>query len=247
MECDQYKAKLNPYLDAELSPEDSRGVESHLQACESCLAEMQAQRRLKRELRMAGKRYAPRLEFRRRLEAKIIPPQKSRWFTGWVPSLALASLALLVAFGGWNQLRHRQASPITAELTDMHTATLASANRVDVLSTDRHTVKPWFQGRIPFTFNLPELKDSGFTLLGGRVSYLQQQPAAHLLFEIRKHEISVFIQQDQPERNADFRVDENYNGFTIRGWKTAGLRYFLVTDASPQDADALVRLLKTTS
>ena len=63
-----------------------------------------------------------------------------------------------------------------SELVDLHVATLASSNPIDVVSSDRHTVKPWFEGKIPFTFNLPELQNSPFTLVGGRVSYLNQSP-----------------------------------------------------------------------
>lgn len=66
-----------------------------------------------------------------------------------------------------------------SEVADLHIATLASANPIDVVSTDRHTVKPWFAGKIPFTFNLPELQNSPFTLLGAKVSYLNQSPGAH--------------------------------------------------------------------
>ena len=82
---------------------------------------------------------------------------------------------------------------VFSELADLHVATLASATPVDVISTDRHTVKPWFEGKIPFTFNLPELQGTEFSLVGGRVTYLSQAPGAHLLYRLRKHELSVFI------------------------------------------------------
>ena len=247
MGCDQYKPSLNSYVDAELSSQESSAVEDHLKECPACSAEVQLQMRLKRELRLAGRRYAPSLEFRKRVQAQLAPPRGSKWFTGWVPGLALAALVLVAALAGWNQLRPRQANPVLAELIDMHVATLASANPVDVISTDRHTVKPWFQGKIPFTFNLPELGNSGYTLLGGRLSYLQQQPAAQLFFEVRKHKISVFIQQGRPERRASLPANGSYSAFTVRSWKNAGLEYFLVTDASQQDADTLMGLFKSAS
>ena len=243
MGCEQYKPRLSSYVDAELAPQEIGDVEHHLQGCASCSAQVQAQTRLKREIRLSGMRYAPSLEFRRRVEAQIAPPRHSKWFAGWIPRLALASLVLIAAIAGWNQ-RERRADPILAELVDVHVATLASANPIDVVSTDRHTVKPWFQGKVPFTFNLPELNNSGFTLLGGRVSYLQQQPTAQLLFEIRKHRISVFVRQDQS--SVHLSAGES-SAFIIRSWKNAGLEYFMVTDASRQDADALVGLFKGTS
>jgi len=243
MRCDEYRDRLDAYIDAELSPQEMSAVEAHLKTCELCAAEVPLQSRLKREVRLAGKAYAPSLEFRRRVEAAIAPPKKASRFRLWVPSLAMAAVLLIAALFGWNQVRPRSDATL-AELVDMHVATLASASPVDVVSTDRHTVKPWFQGKIPFTFNLPELKDTGFTLVGGRVSYIQQQPAAQLLFQVRQHKISVFIQQ---ERASGSVGDTAQSAFTVRSWKNAGLQYWLVTDANPQDAEALQKLLKSAS
>ncbi len=75
-----------------------------------------------------------------------------------------------------------------------------------LISTDRHTVKPWFQGKIPFAFDLPEIQNSEFSLLGGRMTYLGQTPGAHLIYDVRKHHISVFVFQEQSLRA---RLDEN--------------------------------------
>jgi anti-sigma factor RsiW len=243
MPCEEQTSRLQAYVDAELSPEETRAVEAHLRGCEPCAAEVRLQNRMKREVRMAGKAYSPSLEFRRRVEAAIAPQKKARRFTMWMPSLAMAAVLLIAALFGWQQMRPRTDATL-AELVDTHVATLASASPVDVVSTDRHTVKPWFQGKVPFTFNLPEFKDTGFTLLGGRVTYLQQQPAAQLLFQVRQHKISVFIQQERPSGASD---EKTQNAFNVRSWKNAGLRYWLVTDASPQDAEALENLLKSAS
>ena len=170
MRCDEFKDRLDAYIDAELPPQEMRAVDVHLKTCELCAAEVRLQDRLKREVRMAGKAYAPSLDFRRRVEAAIAPQKKANRFSLWVPSLAMAAVLLIAALFGWNQFRSRSDAAL-AELVDMHVATLASASPVDVVSTDRHTVKPWFQGKLPFTFNLPEFKDTGFTLLGGGRSH----------------------------------------------------------------------------
>ena len=138
---------------------------------------------------------------------------------------------------------------VFSEIADLHVETLASATPVDVVSTDRHTVKPWFQGKIPFTFDLPELKDSGFSLLGGRMTYLDQTPGAHLIYDVRKHHISVFIFQ---ERSLPSRLDENSlsrkaKSFNLETWSQGGLRYFVIGDASPADIDSLGKLLQAAS
>ena len=84
-----------------------------------------------------------------------------------------------------------------SEIVDLHVGSLASSSPVDVTSTDRHTVKPWFQGLIPFAFNLPELQDTEYCLLGGRMTYLDQMPGAHLIYDVRGHHISVFVLQER--------------------------------------------------
>jgi anti-sigma factor RsiW len=125
-------------------------------------------------------------------------------------------------------------------------ATLASANPVDVLSTDRHTVKPWFQGKIPFTFNLPELQNSGFTLVGGRVTYLGQAPGAELIYQIRKHQISVFIFQDRADLGSGSSPQKELS-FNLQSWTQDGLHYFVIGDASSIDIQALADMLKKAS
>ncbi len=125
-------------------------------------------------------------------------------------------------------------------------ATLASSSPVDVISTDRHTVKPWFQGKIPSAFNLPELHNSEFSLLGGRMTYLDQTPGAHLVYDVRKHHISVFVFQERLlaaklEGNA---VDSEKLPFSIETWSQGGLRYFVIGDASAADLDSLAKLFK---
>jgi anti-sigma factor RsiW len=123
---------------------------------------------------------------------------------------------------------------------------MASANPIDVASSDRHTVKPWFQGKIPFSFNLPELQNSEFTLIGGRVAYLNQTPGAQLIYQIRQHRISVFVFQDRALPDAlasDSRVRQQLS-FNQKTFDEGGLRFFLVGDSSPDDISRLAELLQ---
>ena len=126
---------------------------------------------------------------------------------------------------------------------------LASASPVDVVSTDRHTVKPWFQGKIPFAFNLPELENSEFSLLGGRMTYLGQTPGAHLVYDARKHHISVFVFQERslPARLSDRSLKPANLSFNMETWSQGGLRYFVIGDASAADIGSLAKLFKAAS
>ena len=127
-------------------------------------------------------------------------------------------------------------------------ATLGSPNPVDVVSSDRHTVKPWFQGKIPFTFNLPELQNSDFTLIGGRVAYLGQTSGAHLIYQIRKHEISVFMFPENAfaSLGSGSEVGRRQT-FNVETWAQDGLRYVVFGDAAPEDIQKLSALLKSTA
>jgi anti-sigma factor RsiW len=123
---------------------------------------------------------------------------------------------------------------------------MASANPVDVISTDRHTVKPWFQGKLPFTFNLPELQNSSFKLVGGRVMYFEHSPGAQLLFQLRNHQLSVFILQDRPGMIplATGVTAARELVFSAETWNEGGLRYFVISDASPADVHELAELMR---
>jgi anti-sigma factor RsiW len=251
MACEQWQAQLDSYLDNELSAEAMRSLDAHLRTCPACTADALSRVQFKRSIKTAaGGRFVPSAEFRAKIQKSIAAKPRWNWNFGW--KLATAALALVLFAGavtsyvGKQNLERQQ---FYTELADLHVATLGSANPVDVISTDRHTVKPWFQGKIPFAFNLPELQDSGFSLLGGRMTYLDQTPGAHLIYEVRKHRISVFVFQ---ERSLPARLDNNFLSpkelqFNMETWSQGGLRYFVIGDASAPDIDSLAKLLKAAS
>jgi anti-sigma factor RsiW len=250
MGCEQWRGKLDAYVDGELDPAEVGVVGEHLRTCPACAADALERAQLKRAVQMAGKRYAASAELRNRV-AKSLAPKTRRRFSYWqilaAPALTLLILSLATKFymGRENAQRQR----VYSELADLHVAALASATPVDVVSTDRHTVKPWFQGKIPFSFNLPELQGSEFTLLGGRVTYFAQTPGAHLIYQIRKHEISVFIFQDRAfdrgEETASLPAGLAHAlSFNVENWSQNGLRYFVVGNVSGDDIQALSKLLR---
>jgi anti-sigma factor RsiW len=240
-------AQLETYLDGEVSTNEMRELDSHLRTCPSCAADVLSLVQTKRAVHSAGKRYSPSPEFRERIRKGIATKPRRSPVRLWLGATAAFALLLIAGFVTISVRQQRLAQLHTfSELADLHVATLASANPVDVISTDRHTVKPWFQGKIPFTFNLPELQNSEFTLLGGRVTYLGQSPGAELIYQIRKHQISVFVFQD---RAAGGALSENVGSqkaqsFNTETWSQDGLRYFVLGDASSDDIRALADLLK---
>jgi len=247
MACDQWRQNLDAYLDGELPPADVANFAEHLKSCAACASEALGRVQLKRSVAVAGKRYEASAELRARIAKSVTA--KSRPYSGWywrilaIPALAvlLVSVAMQVHVRSESARRQR----IYSELADQHVATLASSSPVDVISTDRHTVKPWFQGKIPFSFNLPELAGTDFTLLGGRVAYLGQSPGAHLIYQIRKHDISVFIFQDQGAEAEGLPSGVTHMlSFNEENWSQNGLRYFVVSDVNAEDIQALSKLFR---
>jgi anti-sigma factor RsiW len=247
MTCDLWRDKLDAYVDSACSQEDLASLDAHFRTCSSCAADALSRLQMKRMTQAAAARYSPSPEFRLRIQKSIQPKRRPVWSSGWMPGVAVAAVALvLVVVGLTAWMRHVAREQALAELVDLHVATLASANPVDVVSTDRHTVKPWFQGKLPFTFNLPELQNSSFKLVGGRVMYFEHSPGAQLLFQIRNHQLSVFILQDQPGKTllAIGVTAERELAFNVETWSDAGLRYIAIGDASPADIHALGELMR---
>jgi len=249
MVCESWKSQLDTYLDAEVPEQQMRTFDAHVRSCPSCSADALARVQMKRTIQAAGRRFTPSAEFRKRMQQKIAPkPQRSfglRWMLAATAAIILVAGSLTSAYLGSRPGRDQ----VFSEIADLHVATLASSSPVDVISTDRHTVKPWFQGKIPFAFNLPELQNSGFTLLGGRMAYLEQTPGAHLIYDVRKHHISVFVFQ---ERSLPAKLNENSLSpkqlpFNLEKWSQGGLRYFLIGDASAADINNLAKLFKAAS
>jgi anti-sigma factor RsiW len=250
MACEDRRADLTAYVDRELAPEKAQEFVAHLRTCASCAADVVDRLEWKRATQAAGRRHLPSAEFRERIERQVTAKERNGWFAAWAPAVAAVAataLFVLAATGWWHITEQRQ---VLRELADLHVTTLAGANPVDVVSSDRHTVKPWFAGRIPFTFDLPELAGSPFTLLGGRVVYASGEPAAQLLYQVRQHKLSVFIFQDRAGPLARLLPEGAVSKeatFTAAAWSRSGLRYIILSDVATEDVQRLRELFRSAS
>jgi anti-sigma factor RsiW len=249
MTC-EWRAQLDQYADGELQQPELLKLEAHLRSCSSCAAEALGRMQMKRSVHAAAaSMYAPSADFRLKLTKSIAPPPKAA--PGWFPRLAFSGvMAALLLLAGLLLISNRNRPDMLAEVVDLHVSTLASANPVDVISTDRHTVKPWFEGKLPFTFNLPELQNSEFRLIGGRMAYIDQKPAADLLFALGKHEVSVFVMQDSDGLADDVAKNMGRGKgaqrlqFNIETWAQSGLRYTVISDAARPEVQKLSDLFR---
>jgi anti-sigma factor RsiW len=263
MKCTEWHDRIDAYVDAELLPLDIVAFRAHAEQCAACAATALAVTESKSAIRRAGNRYTAGPALRARVfalvKSKDLADQARpghreegmRWrgsgriISATWPRWALAAAALLVVTVGlFVETSRRQESKTLAEFVDLHVADLASANPVEVISTDRHTVKPWFQGKIPFTFDLPELQGSPFALVGGRVAYFHQEPGAELLFRYQRHLISVFIFRQTSQLALPASLADQSSSFRVRTWTQGGLHYVVVGDANAAVIQQLSELLR---
>jgi len=181
--------------------------------------------------------------------------QASYYRVAWgLRSYVWAALAavLLVSVGLFVQYRVQRATDnarlasytgLVTEVCDQHIATLAANSPPEVISSDRHTVKPWFQGKIPFSFNLPQDLPGDTALDGANLTYLHSQPTAQLLYSIGKHRVSVFVQQRSDAAIAN-GVMVNRTGFNLTGFHTDDLEVVAVSDVDPARLADLAERIK---
>jgi anti-sigma factor RsiW len=245
-------ATLDAYIDGELSPDEQQGIERHLTDCHTCTLRVLSATQLKAAVARAGHCFTPPPEALVRLTAQLhAQPQteqrkKAPVRIDSIRPAAWAALAaailLTVSLLGWRQLH--QTNTLAAELLDQHLATLSSAATPQVISTDRHTVKPWFQGRLHFSFNLPDATalPPDTALKGADLTYINGQPAALLLFTIHKHEVSIFLMQ-RAAGPTFTTLPPTREGFTLHTATTPDLRIIAVSDVNPADLDNLLATL----
>src|SRR5271168_4063829 len=246
MVCESWKSKLDMYIDGEVPEEEMRTFDAHVRGCHSCSADALVLVQMKRAIHVAGKRYTPSAEFRKRMQQKIAAKPRRSFGLAWTLAAAAAVILVVGTLTSAYLGARSGGYQVFSEIADLHVETLASASPVDVISTDRHTVKPWFQGKIPFAFNLPELQNTEFSLLGGRMTYLEQTPGAHLIYDMRKHHISVFVFQERslPAKLDHDSLSPKQQPFNLETWSQGGLRYFVVGVAISADIDGLANFFK---
>lgn len=171
------------------------------------------------------------------------PPRPARWrWPAWGLAAAgfacgmLATLAVVLFAGhggGTGGLEN--------ELVASHIRALMPGHLTDVASTDQHTVKPWFQGRLDYSPPVRDLAADGFPLVGGRLDYVAGRPVAALVYRRRQHFINVFVWPAAADTRAELA---EHQGYHVLHWRAQGMQYWAVSDVNAEDLRALGRLLR---
>jgi anti-sigma factor RsiW len=234
MTCDQARPLLGAHHDHELDARTSLEIEAHLRDCAACRAEIADLRALGEAARAHLERFEPSPAFVARAAAAVRPPPRRRpWLAAGAALAAAAVLLLLLLPRGVDRR-------LADEVMDAHTRSLLADHLTDVRSTDQHTVKPWFNGKVPFGVPVADLAEAGFPLDGGRLDYVAGREVAALVYHRRNHVINVFV---WPQAGEAAPRELAARGFAVLQLTHAGLTWWLVSDASPADLRELSRLL----
>lgn len=237
--------EVSAFIDGELSAQDATELQEHAATCHACALRVISALQLKTATIRASQQFTAPPEALARLTAHLHAetnkkPATVLPFRRWAWGALAASLIVAAMLFGW-RATHRP-DTLQAELLDQHLAVLSSASSPEVISTDRHTVKPWFDGKLPFSFNLPDVYPSGATLKGGDLTFVHGQPAALLLFDVGKHQASVFLTQ-RPLNTKVLITSGTVSGFTIQYADARELHITAISDVNSSDLARLVSSL----
>ncbi len=242
MDCTLHRHLLEAYLDGELGFERSLEVEAHLASCPVCSSEVQSWTNIRAALK------EPELYHRApaHLEAKLhklLPQaqtQKTPWFQGTIWALggaAFATAALLISF-----VIMRPAAPSPdQDIVVSHIRSLMSDHLMDVVSTDQHTVKPWFDGKLDFAPPVQDFVADGYPLAGGRLDYLDNRKVAVLIYHRALHIVNVYVWPAQDNGSSAMNT-QTINGYNVISWRKNGFEFRAVSDLNAAELRDLARL-----
>jgi anti-sigma factor RsiW len=237
MTCQEAEILLHALIDGELDAGHAREVEDHIAGCPGCAAELAAWREMKKAMAAADLRYTAPPLLRRRIEASLPQPQAQapsrravlRGFAMGSAASAIAATGLVAIV-----LRSDDEARLKSEIVSAHLRSLQAGHLTDVVSTDQHTVKPWFNGKLDVAPPVIDLTAPGFTLIGGRLDYVDARAIGAIVYRRRLHVINLFVSQTASAEPRAART-ESFQGFNIRSWSAGGLNYWAVSDLAADE------------
>jgi anti-sigma factor RsiW len=244
--CEQAEALIEAYADRELPAALDRELAEHLGECVQCAANHQALLDLRRALKTHTPLRAPP-HLRERIEDGLRDAQAKSidrvpvWRQLW-PSAASLVFGAALSWGLLTlQFGQRDQDQALDQVVAAHVRSLMADHITDIASSDGHTVKPWFNGKLDFSPPVHDFTLDGYPLLGGRLDYLEGHVAAALVYRHRQHVINLFI---RPRLPGDAPVTQNRNGYHLLQWQSNGLHYYAVSDLNLEDLRSFTRLLQ---
>jgi anti-sigma factor RsiW len=241
MTCESATNLVEPYLDDELDASLSAQVHEHLATCPECAEAHGRLLELRRGIRAQAPYYRAPADLHDQIHAAL--QQADRPATGHWRSFAIAASVLLAVSLAWNLavLRSSNANRAADNMIAAHVRSMMATHLLDVPSSDRHTVKPWFNGKLDFAPDVKDFASQGFPLLGGRLDYIDGHAAAAMVYQRRQHVINLFT---WPSASSGGQADFSRNGYHAVHWDGAGMTYWVVSDLAPAELQQFVDLYR---
>jgi anti-sigma factor RsiW len=237
MDCEETGILLHALIDGELDAGHARKVEAHIATCPNCAAQLREFQEFRKAMLPGRLRYAAPAGLRQSIEGRLPTARAAgasrrsiiKGFALGATASALAASGLLVMV-----MRADNQRRLLGEVVSAHLRSLQSQQLADVVSTDQHTVKPWFNGRLDVAPPVVDLTAQGFTLLGGRLDYVDAKPVAAIVYRRRVHIINLFCAPAQGLTNLG-AVMQSLQGFNVRHWRENGINLWAVSDINADE------------
>jgi anti-sigma factor RsiW len=245
---DYFETYLTAYLDGELDLVTSMDVESHFEECPHCRKDFKDQQTLRKSFRTNLPYFNAPSKLRKnvlssvRQEIKTAEkPDSVSW--RWLGLAASFAIVGIIAFS-IAPLLYRQSSDqrLTEDIVSGHVRSLMlPEHTIDVLSTDEHTVKPWFNGKLDFAPPVKNLTDDGFPLFGGRIEHMDNRTVAALVYRRQQHYINLYIWPSTDKKN---QIESTRQGYNVIHWACDGMTFWAVSDVNVNDLQNFARLIQ---
>ncbi|MBO0792161.1 MAG: anti-sigma factor [Ktedonobacteraceae bacterium] len=253
MDCTETQRLLHAYVDAELDMADTLEIEQHLQKCPACLQTYNNAQALRTAIKTSSLYFQAPEKLRKRIGSSVRKANKVAFIsrvTSWRGLSIAAVLIFAMVLSLW-AFTHFLPTPVTGnplpqEVLASHVRSLMANHLVDVPSSDQHTVKPWFNGKLDFSPSVVDLAPQGFPLIGGRLDYLDNQPVAVVVYKHRAHIINLFIWPSTQNMGGE-RDTITLQGYHLIHWTKSGMTYWAVSDLNLNELQQFVQLVQASS
>ena len=248
MRCASSRHLLELHLDGELSASESAEIQDHIENCASCGGLYRRLEQLQSGIRKQVARHRAPAHLQQSIQAALRKaaaaephPRRSRW--NW---MAMAASILLVASMTWNFAALQSRGPkevLAKEVLSSHLRSLMGTHLLDVPSSDQHTVKPWFNGKLNFSPDVKDFASQGFRLVGARIEYLDDKPVAALVYQRRQHFINLFM-WPSPSSSQSGYSEMKRSGYNLVSWTEDGMTCWAVSDLQASELKQFAELYK---
>jgi len=248
--CTDIQTAIHGYLDGELDAVRNLEIEQHLQHCAVCSQTYKADQILQKALQTGSQYYPASADLRKRIQSSLRQVGKSEplfpampW--RWLAVAASVAFVVILAWALVPRLYGLDAEQLVAQaVVSSHVRSLMVDHVADVMSSDHHTVKPWFTGKLDFSPPVKNLAKEGFPLVGGRLDYLENRAVAALVYQRQKHFINLFIWPSSHDTHVNTKALAR-QGYHLVYWSKAGMTYWAISDLNDTELQEFVRLVQT--